>query len=107
MASAIKLVAGDNRPYIQLTLTNPDGTIVNVSSAVVTVRFRAAGTTTILSTITCTAPNGGTDGIVVFNFPGTTLDVVEGQYEGEININFGNDSATIYDILKFHVRSHF
>ena len=105
MSEKIKLVQGDNRPYIKLTLTNPDGTIVNVSTATVLVKFRAAGSTTTLTTITCSKPNGGTDGVVMFNFPGTTLSIDPGQYEGEVEINFGGEFQTVYDVLKFSVRA--
>lgn len=105
--STIKLVQGDNRPYIRLTLTNADGTSVDVSSATVVVKFRAAGTTQVLSTFVCTKPNGGADGVVVFNFPGTSLDVPAGQYEGEVEIDFGGEMQTIYDVLRFVVRADF
>jgi hypothetical protein len=107
--SVIKLVQGDNRPYIKMTLTNADGTVVDVSSSstIVQVLFRQAGTTTILSTITCTKPNGGADGVVQFNFPGTTLNVTAGSYEGEIQITFGTEVQTVYDTLKFFVRQQF
>ena len=79
--SVIKLVQGDNRPYIKMTLTNADGSVVDVSSVstVIELLFRAVGTTTVLSTITCTKPNGGSDGVVQFNFPNNTLDVAPGQ----------------------------
>jgi len=107
MSDKIKLVQGDNRPYIKLTLKNSDNTAVDVSSATVVVKFRAAGSTTTISTISCSKPNGGTDGVVIFNFPGTTLNVSPGSYEGEVEINFGNDVATVYDILKFSVRAQF
>lgn len=107
MAEKIKLVQGDNRPYISLTLKNADGTVVNVASATVRVKFRAAGTTTTLSTITCSKPNGGSDGYVVFNFPGTTLNVTPGAYEGEVEIDFGGEVQTVYDVLKFTVRPQF
>ena len=107
--SVIKLVQGDNRPYIKMTLTNADGTVVDVSSAstVVQVLFRQAGTSAILSTLTCTKPNGGADGVVQFNFPTTTLDVTPGSYEGEIQITFGSEIQTVYDTLKFYVRQQF
>jgi hypothetical protein len=107
--SVIKLVQGDNRPYIKVTLTNADGTAVDVSSAstVVQLFFRAAGTSSILSTITCTKPNGGSDGVVQFNFPSATLNVTPGSYEGEIQITFGTEVQTVYDTLKFYVRQQF
>jgi hypothetical protein len=107
MAERIKLVQGDNRPYISLTLKNADETLLNVSSATVRVKFRAAGSTTVLSTITCSKPNGGSDGLVVFNFPGTTLNVDPGPYEGEVEIDFGGEVQTVYDVLKFTVRPQF
>ena len=107
MSEKIKLVQGDNRPYIRLTLTNSDGTAVDVSGATVVVKFRQAGSSTILSSLPCAKPNGGNDGIVIFNFPGTTLNVTPGAYEGEVEINFGNDVATVYDVLKFMVRAQF
>lgn len=107
--SVIKLVQGDNRPYIKMTLTNADGSAVDVSnsSTIVQVLFRQAGTSAVLSTITCTKPNGGADGIVQFNFPGTTLSVTPGSYEGEIQITFGSEIQTVYDVLKFYVRQQF
>ena len=105
----IKLVQGDQRPYIQMTLTNPDGSPVDVSNAgtFVTIKFRAAQSTTTLSTIPCLKVNGGADGVVSFNFPGTTLNVPPGQYEGEIEINFSGEYQTVYDVLNFVVRQQF
>ena len=79
--SRIKLVQGDNLPYIRLTLTDPvTGEAINVSDAstIVRVYFRAAGSDTILNTITCEKVNGGTTGIVRFNFPNGVLDVDPG-----------------------------
>ena len=108
MSDKIKLVQGDTRPYITLTLKDADGTAINLSGASVNVYFRAAGSTTVLSTIPCTIINGGTAGQVSFNFPGTTLNVDPGMYEGEVSINFGaNDVQTVYDVLKFQVRQQF
>lgn len=106
--SVIKLVQGDNRPYIKLTLTNADQSIVDVSDADVVVKFRAAGSDTTLADIVCSKPNGGEDGVVVFNFPGTTLNVPPGQYEGEIEITFAaGDVQTLFSLLQFTVREQF
>jgi hypothetical protein len=105
--SVIKLVQGDNLPFIRMTLTNPDGTAVDVSTATVTVKFRAVNTTTTLSTITCTNVNTGSDGLVKFNFPGNTLNVDPGQYEGEVEINFAGLYQTVYNVLNFLVRKQF
>lgn len=107
MSDRIKLVQGDNLPYIKLALTNADGSALDVSDADVTVHFRAAGSETTLSVLTCTNVNTGTDGLVQFNFPGTTLDVPEGSYEGEVKINFAGLVQTVYSVLKFTVRAEF
>jgi len=52
----IRLVKGDERPVIVLTLTDDvTGSPIDLSliSTTVSVKFREAGTTTLLSTITC------------------------------------------------------
>lgn len=107
MSQRIRLVSGDNRPYVKLTLKDADGTPMNLTAATVRVYFRAAGTTNILSTIPCTLIGSGSTGEAQFNFPGTTLDVPAGAYEGEIEIDFGGEIQTVYDILKFQVREQF
>jgi hypothetical protein len=107
MSNTIKLVQGDNLPYIRIALKNADGTPLDVSDATVVVKFRAAGTTTTLSTLNCTFVTDGSDGLVVFNFPGTTLNVPAGSYEGEIEINFTGQIQTVYNLLKFLVREDF
>lgn len=107
MSDKIKLVQGDNRPYIRLTLKDADGAAINLSGATVSVYFRAAGTTTVLATLACTLVSGGTTGQVTFNFPGTTLNVDPGLYEGEVTIDFGGEVQTVYDVLKFQVRQQF
>jgi hypothetical protein len=110
MAEKIKLVQGDNLPYIRLTLTDPTtGAVINLSDASITVRvyFRAANTTTVLNTLTCTKVDGGTTGQVRFNFPNGVLDVEPGLYEGEVEIDFDGQTQTVFEVLKFNVRSQF
>ena len=110
MTSRIKLVQGDTLPYIKLTLTDPaTGEAINVADADVVVRvyFRAAGSDTILSTIQCEKVGGGSTGIVRFNFGNGELDVEPGAYEGEVEIDFDGQIQTVYDVLKFNVRSQF
>ena len=106
--SRIKLVQGDNLPYVKLTLTDQGtGAPINLSDGSVAVRvlFRAAGSDTVLSTITCEKVNGGSTGIVRFNFANDELDVDPGMYEGEIELDFDGQTQTVYDVLKFGVRS--
>lgn len=107
MTEKIKLVRGDNLPFIKLSLKNADETPLDVSDATVVVKFRSSESTTTLSTLSCTFVTDGTDGVVAFNFPGSTLDVPAGSYEGEIEINFAGQIQTVYNLLKFSVREQF
>lgn len=107
MAERIKLVQGDNLPYIKLALKNADGTPLDVADATVVVKFRAAGSETTRTTIPCTFLSDGSDGLVQFNFPGDTLDVPAGAYEGEVEIDFAGQIQTVYTLLKFTVREDF
>lgn len=106
----IRLVKGDERPVIVLTLTDDNtGSPIDLSLSTTTVqvKFREAGTTNLLSTISCSKLSGGTTGQVQFNFAGGVLDVDPGMYEGEIVISFNGDIQTVYDTLRFTVRENF
>ena len=106
----IRLVKGDERPVIVLTLTDDitnSPIDLSLSTTTVQVKFRKAGTTTLLSTMNCSKLSGGTTGQVQFNFSGGVLDVDPGMYEGEIVISFNGDVQTVYDTLRFTVRENF
>jgi hypothetical protein len=106
----IRLVEGDERPVIVLTLTDDlTGSPIDLSlgTTVVTIKFRESGTTTLLSTIATSKLSGGTTGQVQFNFTGGVLNVDPGMYEGEIVINFNGEVQTVYDTLRFTVRESF
>lgn len=109
MADIIRLVKGDQLPIIELTLTDEvTNAPVDLSSnlTTVSVRFRKAGSTTLLSTISCNKSTSGADGKVNFDFSGGVLDVDPGQYEGEIVVNFNGSNQTVYDLLTFRVRDN-
>jgi hypothetical protein len=109
MSEKIKLVTGDTRPFIRLSLTDNSGSALNLSDADTEVRvyFREAGSTEILSTLVCSKVNNGIGGEVMFNFPRGTLDVEAGLYEGEVEIDFGGETQTVYQPLKFILREQF
>lgn len=110
MADAIKLVRNDNLPEITLTLTDrATGNPIDLSAATtsVVVYFRAVGATNLIATIACSKTSDGSDGKVKFSFPGSTLAISGGIYEGEIEISFNGQKQTIYDLLKFKVREDF
>ena len=110
MADVIRLVKGDELPNIILTLTDDVANApfdVSPSSTIVRVKFKVVGGATTLSTITCTNLTDGTDGKVQFNFANGVLDVDPGEYEGEIVVDQNGSLQTVYDVLRFRVRSNF
>lgn len=108
MAEKIKLVRGDTRPQLQLTLTNElDDTPIDLSGATVVMRFRQAGSGTVLDTLVGSVTQALL-GTVVFLWNLTTLNVDAGDYEGEIEITFPSlEVQTVYELLKFRVRQDF
>jgi hypothetical protein len=106
----IRLTAGDDKPLIVVTLTDDltgQPIDLSLSTTVVSVKFRKAGTTTLLSTISCSKLSGGTTGQVQFGFSGGVLNVDPGMYEGQIVVNFNGDDQSVYDTLRFTVRDKF
>ena len=109
MSDVIRLVQNDSRPEINLTLTDENTNLpidLSAGTTTVVVKFRAAGSSTLLSTITCTKTDA-VNGKVSFNFTGGVLDVDPGQYEGEIEISYDGDTHTVFDLLRFRVRGEF
>lgn len=118
----IYLVQGDTLPEIQLQLkdsntaaTNavldPDDNTtwapIDISDAVVRIKMRALGSTTVSSTILCIRVAPYTDGNVTFTFDNSEL-ATAGVFEGEIEITYTNGTVqTVYDKLKFSVREQF
>lgn len=108
--SAIKLVQGDNLPEVTLTLTDRqtgDPLDLSGSTTTIVVKLRAATGTTVLSTLICSKPNGGSDGVVKFYFPANTLDIPAGNYQGEIEISYNGQFLTVFDLLQFVLRAEF
>ena len=108
MADVIRLVQGDSKPVVIVTLTDDvTNSALDISSAstTVTVRFAPVGGD-LLSTISCSKVGSGTDGKIQFDFSGGILDDVDpGEYEGEIVVSTsGAGTQTVYDKLKFRVR---
>lgn len=108
MADRIKLVQGDTRPQIQLTLTEEEsGAAVDITAATCKLYFRRTGSTTVLDTLDGIV-NDGPNGVVTFPWNANTLNVDAGSYEGEVEIVFSSGKKqTMYDVLKFTVREDF
>lgn len=109
MAEKIKLVQGDTRPQLKITLTDEStGLPIDITGATCRLKFRAIGSTDLLDTLTGIVINGPA-GEVVFNWSANTLNVDAGDYEGEIEVLFANNFGiqTVYDVLKFKIREDF
>jgi len=126
MSEKIKLVQGDTRPQLVLSLTDDTtGDPIDVSTATVRMRFRALGSTTVLSTMTASKIAGrvledgtidltspydtpGVGGRCVISWSAGALSLDPGDYEGEIEITFADTTVqTVYDTLKFKLRGQF
>lgn len=108
MADKIKLVQGDSRPQLQLTLTDDTtGDAIDLTSATVRMYFRELGSTTVLDTLVGSITDAAA-GQVVIIWNADTLSVPEGDYEGEIEITFSDATIqTVYNTLKFKLRADF
>lgn len=109
MAEKIKLVQGDTRPQIAVTLTDETtGSAIDITGATCLLKFRAVGSTTLVDTLTGAVTNGPA-GLVIFVWNSTTLNVDAGEYEGEVEVTFPNNAGkqTVYELLKFKVREDF
>lgn len=129
MSQKIKLVQGDTKPQLRYVVTDEtSGSIVNLAGSTVLLKFRAAGSTTILFTLTGFLQSGiedengavtqaapgeayavpGSGGRVAFQFGTGNLDVDPGMYEGELEVTFADSSIqTVYSVTKFQVRAQF
>jgi len=119
----INLVAGDDRPEINLTLKDsntaisgsvldPDDSttwaLIDISDPAVGVKFRALGASTILDTLSCVKVAPYTNGVCFMPWNPTTLDVAAGTYEGEIFLTYTDGRIqTLFDRMKFKVRGDF
>ncbi len=108
MAEKIKLVQGDTKPQIKVTITDETtGDPVDITDSTPRLNFRAANTTTVLTTLTGTVTDG-VNGECVFVWTSGALDVDPGDYEGEVEITFDDNTIqTVYDLIKFKLRQDF
>lgn len=108
MSDVIKLVQGDSRPQLAIVLTDENtGDVIDITGATVVMHFRAAGASGILETLTG-GVTSGVDGECVIPWNPTSLDVAEGEYEGEVQVTFADTTVqTAYKVLRFRVRAEF
>lgn len=108
MSEVIKLVQGDSRPQLLLTITDENtGAVVDITSATVRMYFRLAGTTGYLALLTGSVISGPA-GTCSIAWGPSTLNVAEGEYEGEVEVTFADTTIqTVYKPLRFRLRADF
>ena len=125
MSEKIKLVQGDTKPNILVSITDETtGLAIDVSFATTKMRLRAAGSTVVKEVIPGTPITGivladgtvstvapynvaGAGGRVSFTWTATALDTA-GDFEGEVEVTFSDTTVqTVYELLKFKVRPQF
>ncbi len=116
MIEQIKWVSGNLRPLIYFTLVDKntgdpyDPTTwepLILTGATLTMPFRKSGTTDIIDTLTGVFETDGTDGKIIFTMTATAASSVAGNYEGEIDIDYGGPILTVYEIVDFLFRDSF
>jgi hypothetical protein len=126
MVEKIKLVQGDTKPALIVSLTDEvTGAAIGLNGCTVRMLFRAVGTYTTLAvldgvlllgnanadgTLDFASPFNvaGTGGRIQFNWGPTDLDQPADNYEGEIEILYPDGAKqTVFDLLKFKLREDF
>ena len=80
---------------------------ISIAGGTVRLRTREVGSTTVLSTITCTRVGDGTAGQCTLIWPSGTWTAA-GTFEGEIELTDSNSYVqTVNDLIKFIVRDDF
>ena len=105
-----ELVQGDQAPQIQAVIKRADdGSVIDFSGGSCALKFRAKDTTATLFTLAAAdVGDNFEDGIAVFSFSGTQLNINEGYYQGEIEITYDSGKVeTVFEILEFYIREDF
>ena len=110
MANIIKLVQGDSRPALVVTLIDQTtGNPCNLTNATVVLKFRAMDSEVLTATVPGTVVDA-LAGACVFNWAQSpnSLAGEPGIYEGEVEITYGDGTVqTVFDLLHFMLRAQF
>jgi hypothetical protein len=126
MSSKIHLVRNDTRPQVVANVRDEStGAVIDLTGATARLYFRAVGATALQATVVGTLLTGyeeddgtinvsapynvaGAGGRVGFQWAVGDLDCAAGEYEGEIEVTFGDGTKqTVFDPLKFKLREQF
>lgn len=111
MAEAHKLVQGDTGPQVKVTLTRSDtGDAIDLTEAsTCKMHFRKKSSDTVLFSLSnLSVDQDQGNGIAIFAFSGSQLDINPGNYEGEVEVVFTSGvRETVYETLDFVLRADF
>ena len=111
MAEPHKLVQGDTGPQVKVTLTRSDtGSAIDLTEAsTCKMHFRKKNSDTVLFSLSNASDSSDQgNGIAVFAFSGTQLDITPGDYEGEVEVVFNSGvRETVYETIDFVLRADF
>lgn len=107
--ATIKLVRNDTAPQIRLTFIDSlTSAAIDLTSATVTLHFRAVNSTTLLFSRNAVVQAPTTSGIAILVWDPSDLDQPAGEYEGEIEVTLQDGSVeTMFDPLQFVIREEF
>ena len=121
-STTLNLVVGDTFPELTFTLKDSNTAAsgktldeedsstwapISIASGTVRLRTREVGSSTVLSTITCTIVGDGTAGQCTLIWPSGTWTAA-GTFEGEIEFTNSNSYIqTVNDLIKFIIRDDF
>ena len=105
------LVQGDNGSQLKVVLTRNDtGDAVDLTGSIVTLKFKKKNTDNILSTINSSVIDAADleAGIAIFLFDSDDLNILPGDYVGEVSITFPSGYIeTVFEQLEFFVREDY
>ena len=111
MSESYKLVQGDTGPQVKVTLTRSDtGSAIDLTEAsTCKMHFRKKNSDTVLFSLSNASDSSDQgNGIAVFAFSGTQLDITPGDYEGEVEVVFNSGAReTVYETIDFVLRADF
>lgn len=110
MSNSIQLVANDTGPDLTIVLTDSaSGNAIDLTGAVLTGKWRAKGTTTLLPATGMTFALSGTptNGTFVLVWGSTALVQAPGWYELEITIVQGGKTITVQQPLNVYLKADF
>ena len=110
MANVIKLVQGDTKPSLVITLTDKSSNIpLNLTGITPGLKFRAAGMSELVGRVPGAVVDAA-NGVCVFHWsevPGI-LNGEPGNYEGEVDLTYADGTVqTVYETLYFYLRAQF